>query len=162
MLALSIPYCSHLRLRIPSSRFPSGLPRSHPGEKSGSGGSQRYHTWPRPPTAHPGDSAGLQWSQANRGSQSSVALVVGPGCKYHWVIVLQWWHISVTTPLFIQQPVKLTVIKHQSSALLNLCDEIHWWPIDSPHKGTVMRKVFVTCHVITVYGIEPLSIPQLN
>ena len=171
--ALLIPYGSHLRLQSPSSRFPSGLLRSHPGEKPGSGGSRRYHTWPRPPTALPADSEGPHGGQANRGSRSSVALVAGPGCKNHWVIVLQWWHMGVTillfiqhmgvtTPLFIQQLVKLTSIKHQSSALLNLCHEKHWWPIDSPHKGTVMRKVFVTCHdVITDYGIEPLSTPNL-
>ena len=32
--------------------------------------------------------------------------------------------------------------KHQSSAFLAFVRGIHWWPVDSPHKGTVTRKMF--------------------
>ena len=39
----------------------------------------------------------------------------------------------------------LTSKTHQSCPLLKLCEEIYWWPVDFPHKGSVMRKV-VPCH----------------
>ena len=32
--------------------------------------------------------------------------------------------------------------KHQSSASLAFVRGIHWWPMDSPHKGPVMQKMF--------------------
>ena len=32
--------------------------------------------------------------------------------------------------------------KHQSSALLAFVREIHRWPVNSPHKGPVKRKLF--------------------
>ena len=139
--ALFIPYCSHLRLRIPSSWFPSGLLRSYPGEKPGSGGSRRYHTWPRPPAAPPADNVGLHGSQANRGSRSSVALAVGPGCKNHWVIVLQWCHMGALVSLtidgstfciFFQQPLyansDITSKLHIDFPLWWIK---HWWAVNS-------------------------------
>ena len=36
--------------------------------------------------------------------------------------------------------------KHQSSALLAFVGGIHWWQVDSPHKGPVTRKMF---HLMT-------------
>ena len=32
--------------------------------------------------------------------------------------------------------------KHQSSASLAFVRGIHWWPVNSPHKGPVTRKLF--------------------
>ena len=32
--------------------------------------------------------------------------------------------------------------KHQSSASLAFVRGIHWWPVNSPHKGLVTRKIF--------------------
>ena len=32
--------------------------------------------------------------------------------------------------------------KHQSSASLAFVRGIHWSPVNSPHKGPVMRKIF--------------------
>ena len=32
--------------------------------------------------------------------------------------------------------------KHQSSASMSFVRGIHWWPVDSPHKGPVTRKMF--------------------
>ena len=32
--------------------------------------------------------------------------------------------------------------KHQSSASLAFVQVIHWWPVNSPHKGLVTWKVF--------------------
>ena len=40
--------------------------------------------------------------------------------------------------------------KHQSSASLAFVREIHRWPVDSPHKGPIMRKMIqfydIMCH----------------
>ena len=38
--------------------------------------------------------------------------------------------------------------KHQSSASLAFVRGIHWWPVNSPHKGRVTRKMFPFDHVI--------------
>ena len=32
--------------------------------------------------------------------------------------------------------------KYQSSTLLAFAREIHWWPVNCPHKGPVTRKIF--------------------
>ena len=40
--------------------------------------------------------------------------------------------------------------KHQSSASLGFVRRIHWWLMDSPHKGPVTRKMF-PFHVIMSY-----------
>ena len=40
--------------------------------------------------------------------------------------------------------------KHQSSASLGLVRGIHRWPVNSPHKGPVTRKIF------PVYDIDKL------
>ena len=37
---------------------------------------------------------------------------------------------------------KMRTKKDQKSALVSLCEENHWWLVDSPHKGTVTRKIF--------------------
>ena len=54
------------------------------------------------------------------------------------------WHLSnywlikcLFSSLF-----RLTTKKHQRFALLSLYEGIHWWPKVSPHKGTVMWKMF--------------------
>ena len=38
--------------------------------------------------------------------------------------------------------------KHQSSASMAFVRGIHWWPVNSPHKGPVMRKMFAFDDVI--------------
>ena len=40
--------------------------------------------------------------------------------------------------------------KHPSSASLAFVREIHWWPMDSPHKGPVTRKMYPFGNVIMV------------
>ena len=32
--------------------------------------------------------------------------------------------------------------KHQGSASMTILREFHWWPVDSPYKGPVTRKIF--------------------
>ena len=40
--------------------------------------------------------------------------------------------------------------KHQSSASLTFVREIHRWPVKSPHKGQVTRKMFLFDDVIMI------------
>ena len=42
--------------------------------------------------------------------------------------------------------------KHQSSTLLALCEGNHWWPVDSPYKGTVIWKAFLCYEVMSHTG----------
>ena len=42
-------------------------------------------------------------------------------------------------------------IKHQSSASLAFVRAIHRWPVNSPHKGPVTRKMFPFAYVIMIY-----------
>ena len=47
--------------------------------------------------------------------------------------------------------------KHQSSTSLAFVWEIHWWPVNSWHKGPVMHKVFPFDDVI--FGSEKSYVP---
>ena len=49
--------------------------------------------------------------------------------------------------------------KHQSSALMTFVRGIHRWPVNSPHKGPVTRKMFPFDDVIMKNG---LSLPRLR
>ena len=44
--------------------------------------------------------------------------------------------------------------KHQSSASLAFVREIHWWPVNSPYKGPVTRKMFPFDDAIMSYYIQ--------
>ena len=46
--------------------------------------------------------------------------------------------------------------KHPSSASLTFVEGIHWWPVDSPHKRTVTRKMFP--FVITASWIPTVAV----
>ena len=48
--------------------------------------------------------------------------------------------------------------KHQSSASLAFVRGIHRWPVDSPHKGPVTRKMFPLDDVITIFFL--ISLPS--
>ena len=48
--------------------------------------------------------------------------------------------------------------KHQSSASLAFMRGIHWWPVNSPHKGPVTRKMFpfddvIMCYVVVILWV---------
>ena len=45
--------------------------------------------------------------------------------------------------------------KHESSALLAFVQGIHWWPVNSPHKGPVMWKMFPFDDVIMLRNRNP-------
>ena len=42
--------------------------------------------------------------------------------------------------------------KHQSSASLAFAWGIHWWPVNSPHKGPITRTIFQLYDVIMEYS----------
>ena len=49
--------------------------------------------------------------------------------------------------------------KHQRSASLAFVRGIHWWPVNSPHKGPVTRKMFPFDGVIMISSQRPASRP---
>ena len=48
--------------------------------------------------------------------------------------------------------------KHQNSASLAFVWGIHWWPVNSPHKWPVMRKMFPFDDVVMYSGIDTMLI----
>ena len=51
--------------------------------------------------------------------------------------------------LFVQYLVRLSTKKHQSTALLALCEVIHRWSLDSLTKGSIIRKA-CPCHDVII------------
>ena len=49
--------------------------------------------------------------------------------------------------------------EYQSSTLFAVCEDIHWWPLESPHKGPVIWKVF-RCHDV-IMGDKALFLPPM-
>ena len=52
--------------------------------------------------------------------------------------------------------------KHQSSALLAFVRGIHRWPVNSPHKGPVTRKMFPFDDVIILVWIDNTAVSSLR
>ena len=52
--------------------------------------------------------------------------------------------------------------KHQSSASLAFVREIHRWPVNSPHKWAVARKMFPFDDIIMKYRFLGIMIPIIN
>ena len=50
--------------------------------------------------------------------------------------------------------------KHQSSALLAFVRGIHQWPVNSPHKGPVTRKIFSFNDVIMISRLRILLLEE--
>ena len=55
------------------------------------------------------------------------------------LLSLQWRHIEHASQITLSSTDQW---KHQCSASLAFVRGIHQWPLDSPHKGPVMRKMF--------------------
>ena len=63
--------------------------------------------------------------------------------------------------LFNSMP-RLTKTKHQKSELLSLCQGIHRWPVDSPHKGTETPKMLPFDDVLLFIHVSLVILsPQL-
>ena len=66
-----------------------------------------------------------------------------------WLVLLQWHHNGCNggpnhrcldcwfSHLFRRKSKKTSKLR-----ITDLCRGIHWWPVDSPHKGSVMWKMF--------------------
>ena len=80
---------------------------------------------------------------------------------------LQWRHngrdgVSNQQPrhCLLNHLFRSTSRKHQSSASLAFVRGIHWWPVNSPHKWPVTRKMFPSDDVImVVIGAQALIEP---
>ena len=56
--------------------------------------------------------------------------------------------ITIVTIVYSTVDSGANQIKHQISVSLVFVWEIPWWPVNSPHKGPVMRKMFANEDVI--------------
>ena len=92
-------------------------------------------------------------------------LFVGTGKWSHWIACMCNWHYSdVIMGMIASQITNLTIVystiyqdadqrKHQSSASLAFARGIHRVPVNSPHKGPVMWKIFPFDDVIMEWVI---------
>ena len=84
----------------------------------------------------------------------SATLCIG-GALLGQVDTLQWRHSTMASQITNLTIVYSTVYsgadqrKHQSSASLAFVGGIHRWPVNSPHKGLVTRKMILFDDVIT-------------
>ena len=80
------------------------------------------------------------------------------------ISTLQWRHnerngVSITSPTIVQSTVYSGAVqrKHQSFASLAFVQGIHRWPVNSPHKGPVTRKMFPFDDVIMSWAVSKHS-----
>ena len=52
--------------------------------------------------------------------------------------------------------------KHQSSGSLAFVRGIHWWPVNSPHKGPITPKMFLFDDVIMIHAIARVFVEINN
>ena len=77
---------------------------------------------------------------------------------------LRWRHTSITTCYFIHNPINLLVhglikLSNKSSKLRITDPFLGTSPVDYPHKGTVMWKVW-PCHDVIVKYLPPASVSE--
>ena len=73
--------------------------------------------------------------------------------KYHWSdITWESWCFNCMAKLscLSNSLFSLTIMKTSNHALLVFVRGIHWSPVDSPHKGPVIPKMF-PCHDVIMY-----------
>ena len=71
----------------------------------------------------------------------------------HWA----WWRLESPAPRLFTVYLGADQRKHQSSASLAFVRGIHRWPVNSPHKGPVTRKMFPFDDVIILRTFAQLE-----
>ena len=82
-----------------------------------------------------------------------------------YTLKIPWDVITQITSLTILYPTVYSVAdqrKHQSSASLSFVQGIHRWPVNSPYKGPVTRKMFPFDDVIMYCSTEVVRISDLS
>ena len=82
------------------------------------------------------------------------------GCSYHYSdVIMDTMASQITSLAIFCSTVCLGTgqRKHQSSASLAFVREIHRWPVNSPHKGPVTRKIFLFDDVIICYYTRQIA-----
>ena len=82
-----------------------------------------------------------------------------------WQLVMHYRDIimSATAPQFTSGSIVYSTCysgtdkKHQSSASLAFVTGLHQWPVDSPHKGPITRKMFPCDDVIMDKGNDGIT-----
>ena len=80
-------------------------------------------------------------------------------------IIVNLMEFQITIVLFVYSTISSGADqrKHDSSTSLALARGIHWWSVNSPHKGPVMQKMFPFDDVIMyVQGFVYLEFPTLT
>ena len=69
------------------------------------------------------------------------------------------WRLKSPAPRLFTQPfIQAQIKKHQISASLAFVRGIHRWPVNSPHKGPVTRKMFIFDDVIMSWQISGMCL----
>ena len=101
------------------------------------------------------------WKQLSYGEAMPVVLHLHGVMSYNFVFKFLNHHNEVIMNSMASQITSLTIVystvysgadqrKHQSSASLAFVRGIHRWPVNSPHKGPVTRKMFPFYDVIMI------------
>ena len=90
---------------------------------------------------------------------------------FHWNIYLHWntYYSDIIMSAMASQITSVSIVystvcsgayqrKHESSASLAFVRGIHWWLVNSPHKGPVTRKMFPFDDVIMTHEIPPVLV----
>ena len=78
---------------------------------------------------------------------------------------LQWRQMSIKPYQFVCFPSVSSAIclgwlqrRHQISASLALCAGNHWWPMNFPHNGPILREAFL-CNAVIPRRLPPILNP---
>ena len=105
--------------------------------------------------------AGVRLFHASTRTASSGFLMFLKSCRYLCRVNVALYYRDVIMSTMASAITSLTIVcrtiysgadqrKHQSSASLAFVRGIHWWPVNSPHKWPVRRKIFPFNGVIMV------------
>ena len=76
---------------------------------------------------------------------------------------MHWCLKSPASQLFTQPFIQgVDQRKHQSSVSLAFVRGIHRWPVNSPHKGPVMQKMFPFDDIIMKAGLSSIAALEAN
>ena len=91
----------------------------------------------------------ITWNHDNRWYNHNKTKFNKIVCIFYIIIHKEsWWFQPATT-----------LIAYVISALLALCEVIHWWPVVSPHKGPVMQSISMSWRLPVV---PPIAWHLLN
>ena len=104
----------------------------------------------------------------NRGSSGSCEPVKSNQCMllliYYNDLMMSAMASKITNPTIVYSTIYSGADqrKHQSSASLAFVRGIHWWPVNSPYKGSVTRKMFPFDDFIIIFAASQLVLNVIS